>query len=431
MVGGAIRGFNLPLVLAGLIIGALLMHWRMGTRTIESIDCRRRLPDEAFVGQRFAVRFLVTNRGSWVPAWLLKVDDFVRQAHRHNEAQHVGALGAFSSLLSREGPSSFASCGVGKLLPGRTVVAQYECVVGKRGVYEFGPSSVSTGMPLGLMTARHSVPGVQLLCVFPQLVGLRRDWRRRLQSRSGGMATTARRSGANEGDFFGLRSWRAGDSRRWIHWRTTARVGELAVRQFEQQRRFDVCFLVDAFLPNSNLSSELNSPTPFGQAASQPISPEDAVEWIISAAASLVTQMVPTPTNRVALAVAGEKNACIAGGGNREPLSAMLKVLAEAMPSAEPDLMMAVDHVFRSMGTPQDLVVLSSRPMPPIAEHMTKLLSGRCSMRWYCVGDGTLDGLVERPTKIGNDPLSIEKNALNRETTALAAGLVDGFRTGP
>jgi len=41
MVGGAIRGFNLPLVLAGLIVGALLMHWRLGRRTIEAIECRR------------------------------------------------------------------------------------------------------------------------------------------------------------------------------------------------------------------------------------------------------------------------------------------------------------------------------------------------------------------------------------------------------
>lgn len=212
------------------------------------------------------------------------------------------------------------------------------------------------------------------------------------------MATTARRTGASDGDFFGLRSWQAGDSRRWIHWRTTARIGEPAVRQFEQQRRFDVCVLVDVFCP---IESVLSESTQASAAA------DDAVELAISAAATLIMQIVPTPTNRVALAVSGTKNSVIINGGNRQQLNAMLRILADVTPSTFPDLVDAVEQVFRTIGQPQDLVVISPRTVPSSAERLVKTLSGRCSLRWYSVADGSLDLLVERPKSSGYpDPTS-------------------------
>ena len=50
MLGGALRGFNLLLVLAGLLVGTLVMQWRWSRRSVESIGVRRRLSPEAFAG---------------------------------------------------------------------------------------------------------------------------------------------------------------------------------------------------------------------------------------------------------------------------------------------------------------------------------------------------------------------------------------------
>ena len=52
------------------------------------------------------------------------------------------------------------------------------------------------------------------------------------------------------GDFFGVREWQAGDSVRWIHWRGTARHGQLMVRQFEKHRRRDIVLLLDLWQPS-------------------------------------------------------------------------------------------------------------------------------------------------------------------------------------
>lgn len=60
-----------------------------------------------------------------------------------------------------------------------------------------------------------------------------------------------------EADFYGLRDWRPGDSRRWIHWRTSARRGSLVVRQFEQRRSQDLALLVDLWQPTQPSEAEL------------------------------------------------------------------------------------------------------------------------------------------------------------------------------
>jgi len=201
------------------------------------------------------------------------------------------------------------------------------------------------------------------------------------------MSTTARRSGASDGDFFGLRSWQQGDSQRWIHWRTTARIGEPAVRQFEQQRKFDLCILVDAYTPAVSDADREE----FEQRRAI-----DDVETVVSAAATLLTSIVATPTNRVALAIAGARNEVIANAGTRDQLTAMLKILADAEPTPNPDLVEVIDRVFHSLGKPQDLVVVSPRLVPASGEKIMALLKGRCAVRWYSTLDGSIDLLIER-----------------------------------
>jgi hypothetical protein len=51
------------------------------------------------------------------------------------------------------------------------------------------------------------------------------------------------RSGHGE-VFAGVRDYRPGDQRRWIHWRTTARTGRLAVREHEEPARSPVVLVV-------------------------------------------------------------------------------------------------------------------------------------------------------------------------------------------
>ncbi|MEM1068010.1 MAG: DUF58 domain-containing protein [Planctomycetota bacterium] len=365
MLGGAVRGFNLLLVLAGLLIGALIMQWRWSSRSIEALRIQRRLPPEAFAEKSFRVRYLLRNHGWLMPAWMIRIEDKIQS---DDGEQPVKAV-----------------CGAGVVSAKTTVTPDFECTIQRRGRYEIGPISVKTSFPFSLLTSLQVTDSRETLHVFPKLLTLRKDWQRRLVSQAGGMSTTARRSGSVEGDFFGLREWQAGDSPKWIHWRTTARLNEPAVRQFEQQRRFDACVLVDAFDAGQN---------------------SESVELAISLAATFLVHLVGSPSNRLVLAVAGDESEAVIGGGSMEGKRRMLKLLSGVRPTSEPKLADATRTAIEMVGPSKDLIVISPRPFdlvrladPELVQMMGPWIR-RGSFRWIDVAtEANQWRIPERPIR--------------------------------
>jgi uncharacterized protein (DUF58 family) len=393
MIGGAIRAYNLPLVLAGLIVATLILQWRWVRQTIGAVSVERRLPGEAFAGQPFDVRFVCTNRSRWLSAWLIRIDDKIR---RIDIAGRKDWLGRKQDAIDAE---TDASCGIGVVPCLKSVDGSYSCVIRRRGRYDFGPIKVSSGAPLGLLSAEATQNKRESFYVFPARVALTRHWRRNLQSRMGGNATTARRSGVSDGEFFGIRGWQEGDSRRWIHWRTTARIGEPAVRQFEQHRRFEICIFVDAY------SVEIPKTARRQKSISASDNEDTNLERVISIAATLATQLVATPSNRIAMVIAGSRVVTLSSGGGREQTVAMLGQLAELSPSAKPDLVEAVKQIVRVAGRPRDLVVLSTRTATDAfgqegADQLANYLGSGLSWRWFSTADASIDHIASADASI-------------------------------
>jgi uncharacterized protein (DUF58 family) len=113
----------------------------------------------------------------------------------------------------------------------------------RRCVMQVGPVSATRGDPLGL--ARRSVQGrVQTeLFVHPKtrrIHGLSTGLLQDLEGRS------TDRSASSGIAFHGLREYVPGDDRRHVHWRTSARVGQLMVRQFVDVRQSQMVLLLSA-----------------------------------------------------------------------------------------------------------------------------------------------------------------------------------------
>ncbi len=391
VLGGALRGLNLLLLLAGGLMAALLVQWRWSRRSIEVLSLRRRIPPEAFVGKPFRIRFRLTNHARFLPVWLLRVDDEIRPVDG--------------------GAGSMASTGISVVPAGRTQTPSYGCVVTRRGRYRLGPSSVVTSFPLCLMTSRLVMDDQVELDVYPRLLELSRSWRSRLLTRTEGAVASARRSGPAEGEFFGLREWQPGDHPRLIHWRTTARIGEPAVRQFEQQRRFDVCLLVDALrspaagrVPATRGEFETS-----GEAHEYAVGGEDEIlETAISLAATLLVHLVATPSNRTILAVASRDAEAVIGGGSLEGKQRMLGLLARLEPSTESHLAEGLGRAIDVAQHPRDLIVVSTRSMQEAVARRSEL-SGMFqpwtrtgTLRWLNVSDpAVVRAFVKNPEADG------------------------------
>jgi uncharacterized protein (DUF58 family) len=111
----------------------------------------------------------------------------------------------------------------------------YYLEVRQRGVYRWQEVNLRTAAPLGLFWCRRSRPAKAVAVVYPQVLPLSIcpliD--RIGQEDSPQFYNRSRSQTATEGLTRNLRPYRHGDPTRLIHWRTSARYGELRVRELE------------------------------------------------------------------------------------------------------------------------------------------------------------------------------------------------------
>ena len=124
-----------------------------------------------------------------------------------------------------------------------TQTVSYEVHPAWRGRHQIGPAERSVADGLGLALVRRLVPGATELVVTPRVEPLAN-----LSAASGlGMAvdTSLLRTGLGAADDVLVREYRQGDDVRRIHWRSTARAGELMVRREERAWDPSATVLVD------------------------------------------------------------------------------------------------------------------------------------------------------------------------------------------
>jgi len=238
IVGGAtLRDINLLFILAGMMIGPLLFNWRFVVQSLRRLSISRRLPEQIFAGRPFRVEIRGQNDRRRLGSWMIVVDDCVQAEPSASESR-------------QRDPSPNATVVLPHVAAGGCGAAAYQVTLPHRGRYRFGPLRVSTRFPMGLVRASAKLKLFERVVVWPRLGQLTPHWLELLDSRRLGRQTTHYRQGPIDGDYYGVREWRSGDSKRWIHWRTTAKLGKLAVRQFEQQQNQDLALVLDLWQPD-------------------------------------------------------------------------------------------------------------------------------------------------------------------------------------
>lgn len=112
--------------------------------------------------------------------------------------------------------------------PRSSAALHYETTCARRGWFEFPPVSLSTRAPFGFFSARREAAAPTGVLVFPEY--------RELESLAlfdemPAAQNTFTRLGVG-GEFVGVREYRPGDTPRHVHWRSTARAGQLIVKEF-------------------------------------------------------------------------------------------------------------------------------------------------------------------------------------------------------
>ena len=121
-------------------------------------------------------------------------------------------------------------------------VLRWELICARRGVYTLPSVSVTTMAPFGLARAEWPVssPAAFSVTIYPRWWPLPDG--APLAGHPEGTRPAQRQEG---GDVSGARPYRTGDNLRWIHWRSTARHGQLIVREFEQTHAPTMTIMLD------------------------------------------------------------------------------------------------------------------------------------------------------------------------------------------
>jgi uncharacterized protein (DUF58 family) len=141
------------------------------------------------------------------------------------------ASGVLSATDAFDGGKRVARFLVPPLARGETAEAAYRLPTGRRGIYVVGPLTVSVTDTFGVAEATITATGTDRFVVYPRVEQvLPLPGSSSQEARVGSFQASRVPIGL---DFFGLREYEVGDDLRRVHWRSTARTGELMLRQDE------------------------------------------------------------------------------------------------------------------------------------------------------------------------------------------------------
>lgn len=217
---------NLLFLVIGLGLGVLVASFATSRAAVRRLHVTRQAPDAVLALRPFVVRYRVTNGRAYGAAYALRIRERIYCAGRVMRVE----------------------CYVPVVPARQSVTVDVAVAAPCRGRLHFGRVSLTTRYPFGLFERRLTVWAEHQTVVFPALLAVRR----RLLGRSAFGATaapTAREERHGHDEFYGLREYRHGDSLKRVHWRRSARTGQLLVREMTDVSPQCVVVVLDTHLP--------------------------------------------------------------------------------------------------------------------------------------------------------------------------------------
>ena len=291
---GVHRRINLLMLLGDVLVVIVLWNLLAAGRSLRGLQVRRRFDDWLFARTPCVVEIQVSNSDQPARVGLRIDEDCPNVADSQSESAGGNAAAALA-----------ASCRVDCLAAQSSVNWRREVTLPRRGRYRWGAVRASSGYPFGLVERRLPLASEETVIVLPHLGWLHRGRFLRhlrdlaVQPRQPQLRRKLLPHPAAQAEFHGLRAYRSGDSPRLIHWRTSARRGELMVREFEDEPSDNLLLVVDPALPAPSSSSKKGTEERDHRAAMR-----EQFEEMISLIASICWEWCRRRDDRLVLATA-------------------------------------------------------------------------------------------------------------------------------
>jgi uncharacterized protein (DUF58 family) len=226
-------------VLAALLLGTVIAGIAVPLMAVRGLDVELSAPAETRQAAETAVRITVENRGRAV-RWGVVAHD-----------EHVGG----------------ASTYIGTVRPGERVEVGTVRDAPRRGEARTAWVELRSAAPFGVAERRRRFPADATTLVLPRVVPLGPlPFVDLAASREAATEADARRGQGP--DYLGVREFRPGDPIRQVHWRLTARHGELVVRDLEEHRVPRLAVWIDTCVDDDALDEACSAAASIVSAAS-------------------------------------------------------------------------------------------------------------------------------------------------------------------
>lgn len=258
LVIGVYRRINLLLLLGYVLLLMVLLNLWAAGRSLRRLQIRRRLDEWLFARTPGVMEIQLSNLGRQPRMGLrLESGEWIRaESVRNGTAGDSPAPRSTVATATGSVPFTTRETWLVDWLPaGGRVSWRGQVVLPGRGRYRWGAMQASSGYPFGLVQRSRLLTAEETVLVLPRLGWLHRGRFLRhlrdlaMQPRDAGIRHKPRPHPAAQAEFHGLRSYRSSDSPRLIHWRTSARRGELMVREFEDEPSDNLVVVLDPTLP--------------------------------------------------------------------------------------------------------------------------------------------------------------------------------------
>ncbi len=219
-------GNNLLFLILASLIAIILMSGILSSITLSGVAMRLQLPEHIFAGQPVRASIELENEKLTLPSFSLRVEAVTA---KNSPAAALLETPVYFPYLAKRGRVQ------------QTVPISFPA----RGVYRQDAFRIVTRFPFGFLQKAHRVELRTEAFVYPS-VAPTREFFEILPGLEGAMESLAKGRGQ---DLYALRDYVPTDSARHVHWKASARLGSLMVREFTREDERRVLLVLDPHIP--------------------------------------------------------------------------------------------------------------------------------------------------------------------------------------
>lgn len=210
------------LSVAVFFVSVLLPGW-----VINSLEVTKMIPDSGIVSRPLTITYTVRNKHRFFPLHSIRIVE----------------------LFSPEQVEELPHVYIPVVEAGETLTFRVSVTPAHRGHIACMGTRIASRYPFGLLTRFRTMEDTKRIVVYPAMGALTSSFLPAHKASEYQMGITMPRQKGYSDEFYALREYRVGDNPRFIHWRRTARMGRLVVREMSQYAPHRLTLILDTFMP--------------------------------------------------------------------------------------------------------------------------------------------------------------------------------------